>query len=263
MVSAYSGRGVMQSIIVKLCTLMGDKFKLQKDVRYSIDDLRLELTLMNRVLEDRADMDALSSVAVMDWLNELMETAYDIEDCIDELHKPVGIKEFFRNMIKKVKTSRALHDFAVEIHDLSARICVVNNWRERYSILVNDYAPVKVEPNSSSSTPYPVMVDLECMEERTQELLELLEEAPRNCLRVISIVGFHGLGKTTLAMEVYHNLDSKRFSCRAWVDASKYKDGNGILMEILRVVVESTGQANSIAAEPIEDLRAYLERKER
>ncbi|CAL4984920.1 unnamed protein product [Urochloa decumbens] len=114
-------------------------------------------------------------------------------------------------------------------------------------------------------------VDLVGMEEPMRELQQLLvEEAkdnqglPLKQLKVISVVGAHGLGKTALAMEVYKSLDPERFSCRAWVDTSKYRDAKGVLMEIVRAVIgESTSQASSSAARHIKDLRTYLHKKER
>lgn len=51
-------------------------------------------------------------------------------------------------------------------------------------------------------------------------------------LKVISIVGPGGLGKTTLANEVYHRLEGQ-FQCRAFVSLSQQPDVKKILRNML------------------------------
>jgi hypothetical protein len=79
-----------------------------------------------------------------------------------------------------------------------------------------------------------------------EELVSLLHEVEceKEQLRVISVVGFGGLGKTTLARAVYDSPCAKeRFPCRAWVTTagrSSEIDGGGfgwILREIARQVL--------------------------
>jgi putative protein kinase ArgK-like GTPase of G3E family len=54
------------------------------------------------------------------------------------------------------------------------------------------------------------------------ELIQLMdvEGACAHQPKVLSIVGFGGLGKTTLANEIYHKLEGK-FQCRAFVSVSQ------------------------------------------
>jgi Holliday junction resolvasome RuvABC ATP-dependent DNA helicase subunit len=54
-------------------------------------------------------------------------------------------------------------------------------------------------------------------------------------LKVISMVGPGGLGKTTLANEVYRNLEGQ-FQCRAFVSLSQQPDVKKILRSILSQV---------------------------
>jgi Holliday junction resolvasome RuvABC ATP-dependent DNA helicase subunit len=70
------------------------------------------------------------------------------------------------------------------------------------------------------------------------ELIGLLMEeegASVQQLKVISIVGPGGLGKTTLANEVYHTLEDQ-FQCRAFVSLSQQPDVKKILRNIFSQV---------------------------
>jgi adenylylsulfate kinase-like enzyme len=61
------------------------------------------------------------------------------------------------------------------------------------------------------------------------------EGGPVHQLMVLSIVGFGGLGKTTLANEIYRKLEGK-FQCRAFVSASQKPNVRKILRTILSQV---------------------------
>ena len=54
--------------------------------------------------------------------------------------------------------------------------------------------------------------------------------------RVASMVGFTGVGKTTLAMAVYRSLEG-RFQCRAFVTVSKKFDMKRLVTDILQQVI--------------------------
>ncbi|TVU00190.1 hypothetical protein EJB05_54396, partial [Eragrostis curvula] len=57
-------------------------------------------------------------------------------------------------------------------------------------------------------------------------------------LKVLSIVGFGGLGKTTLAMEVYRRVGG-RFSCRAFAAVSQKLDMKKLLKDLLSQVAQN------------------------
>lgn len=58
------------------------------------------------------------------------------------------------------------------------------------------------------------------------------------------MVGFAGVGKTTLAMAVYRSLEG-RFQCRAFVTVSRRFDIRRVLKDILQQVTASTGRNSS------------------
>ncbi|KAM3260701.1 hypothetical protein ACQJBY_051762 [Aegilops geniculata] len=69
-------------------------------------------------------------------------------------------------------------------------------------------------------------------------LLELLKSKHEKRLKIVSIVGMEGLGKTTLAKEIYEELQGE-FDCRAFVTLGRRPSMRGTLMDILRQVKSS------------------------
>lgn len=100
-----------------------------------------------------------------------------------------------------------------------------------------------------------------------EELLSLLDEVegePKQ-LRVTSIVGFSGLGKTTLAKAVYDSPHAKdKFCLRAWITADGSPETSNWMKEILRGVLQQVrpGDAMDVDGQHLEaSLKEYLKDK--
>jgi len=93
------------------------------------------------------------------------------------------------------------------------------------------------------------------------ELLEQLSEfegQPKQ-LKVISIVGFCGLGKTILARELYNSVIGKQFDERAWVSAV-HGDPIKLLIEILKELQKPPPDTSDVY-QLSTDLRNFLNNK--
>ncbi|KAM0903000.1 hypothetical protein ACQ4PT_018949 [Festuca glaucescens] len=85
-----------------------------------------------------------------------------------------------------------------------------------------------------SRTPalFPELTKLLGIEERHCDIVNWLVDEDIPQLLAISIVGFGGLGKTTLAMTAYQTA-SASFQCRAFVTVSQKFDVKAIIRDIL------------------------------
>ena len=114
----------------------------------------------------------------------------------------------------------------------------VSERRTRYRI---DDAVSK--PNNTTIDPrllavYVGMTALAGIEGPREEIIQLMmdeEGVSAQQLKVLSIVGFGGLGKTTLAKEIYHKLQSQ-FQCQAFVSVSQKPNVRKIFRNILSQV---------------------------
>uniref|UniRef100_A0A0E0MHF2 Uncharacterized protein n=1 Tax=Oryza punctata TaxID=4537 RepID=A0A0E0MHF2_ORYPU len=266
MVSAATG--VMNSLLAKLTALMGEEYKLQKRVKRGIQSLKDELSSMNAVLEKLADMDVVDP-QMKEWRNLVREMAYDIEDCIDrymlQLHdepdKYAGLKGFIPKTVKKLKRLGARHDIGVQIQELKARIDDASQRRDRYKLdAVLDSSSTSTVETIDPRLPalYAEASSLVGVDGPTDELIKLLDDGEQS-LKVVSIVGFGGLGKTTLANQVYKKL-GQQFDCKAFVSVSQKPDVKKIFRKILSQIKNSSDEPRE-EDWLINELRIMLENK--
>jgi Holliday junction resolvasome RuvABC ATP-dependent DNA helicase subunit len=78
--------------------------------------------------------------------------------------------------------------------------------------------------------------------------------------KTVSIVGYGGLGKTTLAKQVYDKLGAN-FECRAFVSISRSPDMRKILSSLLSEISNGREHARESAQQIIDQIREVLKQK--
>ncbi|KAF0899603.1 hypothetical protein E2562_020795 [Oryza meyeriana var. granulata] len=262
--------GVISPLLAKLITLMGDEYKKLKGVQKQVSFLRDELTAMNAFLQKMAlmdDDDELDPLA-KDWRSHIREMAYDMEDCIDDLMSHLDHADdtgFIRRTARRLKTLRSRHRVASQIDNLKALVVEANERRMRYNLVdvcsksgTSTFVPV----DPRISVLYKEAASLVGIDGPIEELLELLSvnnsDAEQRRLKVVSITGFGGLGKTTLAKQVYDKIRGQ-FDCKAFVSVSQRPD----ITRLLYGIQSDLGIADSSEAPEvqklIDGLRVYLQ----
>ncbi|VAI63364.1 unnamed protein product [Triticum turgidum subsp. durum] len=236
--------GALKPVLEKLGALVGDKYKRFKGVRGDIKSLTRELTAMEAFLlkmSEEEDPDVHDKV----WMNEVRELSYDMEDSIDDFmqsvgnedSKPDGFLEKMKNSLGKMK---ARHRIGNEIHDLKKQIIEVAERNERYKAreVFSKAKNTTVDPRALAIFQH--ASELVGIDEPKAEIIKLLTQgaSTQEKMNLVSIVGSGGMGKTTLANQVYQDLKGK-FKCRAFLSISRNPD----MMNILRTILsEVSGQ---------------------
>uniref|UniRef100_A0ACD6AKJ9 Uncharacterized protein n=1 Tax=Avena sativa TaxID=4498 RepID=A0ACD6AKJ9_AVESA len=236
--------GAMGTLIPKLGELLLDEYNLKDTVKKGIGDLKAELESMQVVLVkvSSVPMDQLDP-QVKNWANEVRELSYAIEDNLDSFVTRVeGVeptKPKFKNLLKIVRNKftkfKARHEIANDIEDIESQVRKIKERYDRYKIddVVSNHATTTIDPRLSAL--YNKVSDLVGTEEPIDELMKILSEGAKTSqknMKVVSIVGFGGLGKTTLAKALYDKV-SKTYKYQGFVPVGQNQDVKKVLSDIL------------------------------
>lgn len=267
---ASAATGAMSSLLAKLAELLGEDYKMQRGMRREIAFLKDELSSMNALLERLADTETLDP-QTKEWRDQVREMSYDIEDCVDDYMRQLqnepqrysGITGFFFGYVQKVKDLVTRHEIAEQIQELKARIVEAGHRRKRYKIddTVN-FGGVNVIPvDRQLPALYAELGGLVGISVPRDEVIKLVDDGVQG-VKVVSIVGCGGLGKTTVANQVYKNI-AEKFDCQAFVSLSQNPDMVIVFQSILsQVMKDECGSTSSCDKELlITELRNFLKDK--
>jgi len=240
--------GAMGSLLPKLGELLKDEFKMQTSVKRDVESFSRELASMRAALCRVAEVprDQLDEEVKL-WAGDVRELSYDTEDVVDSLLVRVkgskhdgdmdGFKELMSKMVNLFKKGKARRQIATAIQDIKEKVQDVAERHKRYKadgVFANLAAANRITPVD------PLLVALYedkqrivGIENARDELIEkLCLTDPSQQPKTLSIVGFGGLGKTTLARAVYDQLRSK-FDCAAFVSVSRIPELQNVLKDLL------------------------------
>ncbi|EMS57199.1 Disease resistance protein RPM1 [Triticum urartu] len=271
----------MRSLLGKLGSLLAQEYALISSVRSEIQYIKDELTSMHAFLRNlnyaaADDHDEQTK----DWMEQVRDVAYDIEDCVDDFSHRLrgqprgeGLLADIRRAWYAMTTVWERRSIATKIVDLKDRAQGVGERRTRYG--VKDPGPDAAAKASTRATPSyhandhpqpaPQLVSATepvGMEEAIEQLGPWLTEGSNDHLKVLAIVGFGGLGKTTLALALQRKFGEK-FESRASVQASQKLHRVSLLRSILKQVLPKIpdGVDEWGLKKLEEELKTHLEKK--
>ncbi|XP_037449169.1 disease resistance protein RGA5-like [Triticum dicoccoides] len=245
--------GVLKPVLGKLSALLGDEYKrfkgVRKEIRFLMDELEAMHAFLLKMSEDE-DPDLQDKV----WAAAVRELSYDMEDTIDDFMqtiddkdtKPDGFIEKIKHSLGKLGKMKTHHRIGSEIHDMKKLVIEVadRNARYRTGVTISNSKNAAVDPQALAIFEH--ASKLVGIDEPKAEIIKLLTEgaSTNEQPKLVSIIGSGGMGKTTLANQVYQDLKEK-FECKAFVSVSRNPDMADILRTILDEV--SQGCANTKA----------------
>ncbi|XP_048562670.1 disease resistance protein PIK6-NP-like [Triticum urartu] len=270
----------MGSLIPKLGELLVDEYNLHKRVRKDVEFLQKELASMHAALIKVGEVprDQLDR-QVKVWADEVRELSYNMEDVVDKFlvrvegiqqpHDNTGrFKELKSKMLGLFKIGKNHHRIADAIKEIKVQLQEVAARRDRNKldgVASNPTEAVAIDPRLRAL--YAEATELVGIYgKRDQDLMRLLsletdDDASNKRLKKVSIVGFGGLGKTTLARAVYHKIKGD-FDCWAFVPVGRNPD----IKKVFRDVLIDLGKSHSDlvildANQLIKKLHEFLENK--
>ncbi|KAF7081787.1 hypothetical protein CFC21_085692 [Triticum aestivum] len=260
--------GAMGSLLPKLGELLVSEYKLQKGVKEDVESLEREMKSMNAALVKVAEVprDQLDNQVII-WADELRELSYDMEDVVDNFlvyvkgsesdavtdsNKLKGLMVKMTNLFTKGKTR---HQIADAMRDIKNRAQEVADRHNRYRVddaVANAAGKHKVDPRLLAL--YKTQKELVGIEDARNELTNMLTDGvgdgdvpkKQHMMKMVSILGPGGLGKTTLAKAVYDTLQTQ-FECTAFVPVGRNPEVKKVLRDILLEVGKKQEHIGDVA----------------
>ncbi|KAK4720785.1 hypothetical protein R3W88_011018 [Solanum pinnatisectum] len=251
--------------VQKLGDFLIQEINLRLSLREDVQWLRNELLFMQSFLKD-AEQKQSGDQRIQQWVFEINSIANDavaiLETYTFEAGKGASRLKACACICRKEKK---FYNVAKEIQSLKQRIMDISRKRETYGITnINSNAgegPSNQVTTLRRTTSYVDEQDyiFVGLQDVVQTLLaELLKAEPRRS--VLSIYGMGGLGKTTLARNLYKNpnIDSS-FPTRAWICVSQEYNTTDLLKTIIKSIQGSAKETLDLLEKMAEiDLENHL-----
>nr|XP_023924981.1 disease resistance protein RPM1-like isoform X2 [Quercus suber] len=236
-----------------LAPLLVQEARLLVGIHNKVESIQSELEFIQSFLKDadlKAEKGDTSSVT-QTWVKNVRETAYHIEDVIDEylLHfakYPQTQRRIYRIPLKIfqcIANLKPRHVISSKIQDINDELKALRERGERFGFnnleqggLSNDARQPRCDLWNDPREAALFITDDELVgiEAPRDKLINLLVNGPSN-LMVISVVGIGGLGKTTLVKKVYENEQvTLPFHCSAWITVSQSYQMEDILRKMIK-----------------------------
>ncbi|CAL4891880.1 unnamed protein product [Urochloa decumbens] len=246
----------MAGLAPKLGDLLMAEYVAQKGLKPDIESLSKELVMMNAALEDASQVppEQLTRVEKL-WARNVRELSYDMEDVVDDfiLRVTGGNSETATdvNVLKKIlgkatammKKVKDRHQISNKVKDIKKLSNELAQLRAKYTIRgagANFAASTGIDPRVLSL--YKKESDLVGIEESRDKVIRMLSirtkdddahaDASEQILKIVSIVGVGGLGKTPLAKTV-HDMLKTQFGCSAFISVGRTPNLTGIFEKML------------------------------
>jgi len=233
---------LVESVIENLGSLVKDQLAIYWGVDEQTEKLSSNLKAIRAVLRD-AERKQITSYAVKDWLQKLTDAAYVLDDILDEcsIHSTkMHFVDGHTSLVSRLHPKDILFRFHIgkRMREITQRFHSIHEERLTFELRVSVTEEQTVDDDdwrqTSSVITEPILYGRD--EDREKIVKFLLKDANNNeDLTVYPIVGMGGLGKTTLAKQVFNDHEiSKHFDLRIWICVSD--DFN--LKRILQSIIE-------------------------
>ncbi|KAM3206600.1 hypothetical protein ACQJBY_061985 [Aegilops geniculata] len=245
------------------------------ELQGSMGRVARELRVMHDVLS-QMDIRNHTNQVYEGWLEEVWKVAHVMEDMVDEYlylvgqQHDIGCYFFLKKGLKKPSFVLSLNQIASKVKEIEKDLTHLSETKNRWVTLINNgdtnnsnYIVKKAQDlaNILRSLDDEDLVGVDENREKLEKWLagDHLERS------VVTVLGMGGLGKTTLAANVYKKVREK-FQCHAWVSISQTYSREDVLRNTIKElkkdkvgVLSNTTSMDTTCLE--ETLKRFLERQ--
>jgi len=220
--------GAMGGLLPKLDQLLKEAHSMPEDVKENLESVKKQLTIKHIALckvphEEMHMLDPLDK----EWTNEVKKLSYDIDDMVDR---------FFISTSRSWGRSRSRTGLRCLVQEMIRQVSKVADRSElKITTSVANNGPVRstdVDPHMFDLYKKYKYVGIDGPRDSLVKKLTGGDDVSKKKLKIISIFGEGGLGKTTLAKKVFDKL-AANFLLKAFVPVGRYPDIKRVLEDIL------------------------------
>ncbi|CAN6372165.1 unnamed protein product [Urochloa humidicola] len=261
-----SSLGAMCPLLKKLELLLAPQYRLRKQVKEGIELLKDDVEDVSSALMELSMLET-PSLRAKCWMEEARDLSYAVQDFVDDMiltrtnedyrvspvHNPrigrvkiagiprrrkrstrIGRITRFRTLLREASERHQRYQLGIEMR---SRGQDEDTLVEEQAVPHNALSPASsfshvVTPHSQAPSLYGGAAILVGINESSATLKKMLTTEGDQQLKVVSIVGTTGIGKTTLAKQVYRELRGQ-FQLCAFVRVSRKPDMTRLLGAIL------------------------------
>ncbi|KAK7348647.1 hypothetical protein VNO80_23241 [Phaseolus coccineus] len=234
---------LLEIVIENLGSFVQNQLSTYWGVDQQTQKLSSNLTAIRAVLRD-AERKQLTSHAVKDWLQKLTDAAYVLDDILDKCSlqsKKEHSDDGRSSCLARVRPKDILFRFHIgkRMKGITQRFHDIHEERLTFELRVGVTEKQAVDDDDDDwrQTSSVITEPIFCGRDQDREKIVkfLLEDASNSeDLSIYPIVGMGGLGKTTLAKQVFNDHGiSKHFDLRIWICVSDDFNAKRILQSII------------------------------
>lgn len=260
---------VVSIVVGRLGDFVIQEARLLCGVSDQVELAQTELQMMQGFMKD-ADKRQQDDETVRIWVAKVRDAAYDLEDAIETFALTVSPR--MNRCACILMKGNYVRKFVAEIEKITTKISSLRLSLQSYNIREiresGDGATSSYHRQQQLRRTYSHIIERHVvgLQDNINELVMHLVK-DENCHRVVSIWGMGGLGKTTLAKQVYYTTEVRRhFSCFAWVCISQRCQVRDVWEGILIKLISATNEQREAIARMREDeiaKKLYLVLQER
>ncbi|KAK1309921.1 Disease resistance protein RPP13 [Acorus calamus] len=231
---------VVSFLVVKVGNQLIEEVDFLYGVSDQVNNLQSEFKLLQRFLS-KANMSHNNDEVMNEWLKQLRDAAYEGEDIIDD---------YILQNERRIRRRSHLKRVVLSLHDMSAHrrvgksivavqedLPMIFSNKDRYGInITRDHVSIKALEKRKRRDFNPEIDDDEIVgfDDDARRVVRQLT-ALGDELRVVTIVGMGGLGKTTLAKKVYNV--QMGFECVAWISVGQNCQEVNLLRQLIKKTI--------------------------